>query len=219
MRRRAIATLAASLTLAAGAAPAHEPPPTPPLLYELPPAGSYALPVIQHVSEHWLVDSAGERAPVLGIAPGEAALISFVYGRCHEACPLALAVLQSVDRLLADTPSLAGRVRLVTVSFDPEADSPEQMAQLRTNLKPRGRWDFLTASDPGALDPVLDDFGQRVVPRPDVAPDAIQHVLKIFLVDAAGDVRNIYSSGLLEPLLLRNDVATVLGVDPSAPAD
>jgi len=219
MRRRAIAALAASLTLAAGAAPAHEPPPTPPLLYELPPAGSYALPVIQHVSEHWLVDSAGERAPVLGIAPGEAALISFVYGRCHEACPLALAVLQSVDRLLADTPSLAGRVRLVTVSFDPEADSPEQMDQLRTNLKPRGRWDFLTASDPGALDPVLDDFGQRVVPRPDVAPDAIQHVLKIFLVDAAGDVRNIYSSGLLEPLLLRNDVATVLGVDPSAPAD
>jgi len=219
MRRRAIATLAASLMLAAGAAPAHEPPPTPPLLYELPPAGSYALPVIQHVSEHWLVDSAGERAPVLGIAPGEAALISFVYGRCHEACPLALAVLQRVDRLLADTPSLAGRVRLVTVSFDPEADSPEQMDQLRTNLKPRGRWDFLTASDPGALDPVLDDFGQRVVPRPDVAPDAIQHVLKIFLVDAAGDVRNIYSSGLLEPLLLRNDVATVLGVDPSAPAD
>jgi cytochrome oxidase Cu insertion factor (SCO1/SenC/PrrC family) len=219
MRRRAIAALAASLTLAAGAAPAHEPPPTPPLLYELPPAGSYALPVIQHVSEHWLVDSAGERAPVLGIAPGEAALISFVYGRCHEACPLALAVLQSVDRLLADTPSLAGRVRLVTVSFDPEADSPEQMAQLRTNLKPRGRWDFLTASDPGALDPVLDDFGQRVVPRPDVAPDAIQHVLKIFLVDAAGDVRNIYSSGLLEPLLLRNDVATVLRVDPDAPAD
>jgi len=219
MRRRAISALAASLTLAAGAAPAHEPPPAPPLLYELPPAGSYALPVIQHVSEHWLVDSAGERAPVLGIAPGEAALISFVYGRCHEACPLALAVLQRVDRLLADTPSLAGRVRLVTVSFDPEADSPEQMAQLRTNLKPRGRWDFLTASDPGALDPVLDDFGQRVVPRPDVAPDAIQHVLKVFLVDAAGDVRNIYSSGLLEPLLLRNDVATVLGVDPSAPAD
>ncbi len=219
MRRRAIAALAASLTLAAGAAPAHEPPPTPPLLYELPPAGSYALPVIQHVSEHWLVDSAGERAPVLGIAPGEAALISFVYSRCHEACPLALAVLQRVDRLLADTPSLAGRVRLVTVSFDPEADSPEQMDQLRTNLKPRGRWDFLTASDPGALDPVLDDFGQRVVPRPDVAPDAIQHVLKIFLVDAAGDVRNIYSSGLLEPLLLRNDVATVLRVDPDAPAD
>jgi cytochrome oxidase Cu insertion factor (SCO1/SenC/PrrC family) len=175
--------------------------------------------VIQQVSEHWLVDSAGRRAPLLGIAQGEAALISFVYGRCHEACPLALAVLQRVDRLLADTPSLAGRVRLVTVSFDPEADSPEQMAQLRTNLKPRGRWAFLTAPDSDQLAPVLDDFGQRVVPRPDVAPDAIQHVLKIFLVDAGGNVRNIYSSGLLEPLLLRNDVATVLGVDPSAAAD
>jgi cytochrome oxidase Cu insertion factor (SCO1/SenC/PrrC family) len=219
MRRRAIAALAAGLTLAAGPAPAHEPAPAPRLLYELPPAGSYALPVIQRVSEHWLVDSAGERAPVLGIAEGEAALISFVYGRCHEACPLALAVLRRVDRLLADTPSLAGRVRLVTVSFDPEADSPERMAELRGNLRPKGRWDFLTASDPGALEPVLVDFGQRVVARPDLAPGAIQHVLKIFLVDADGNVRNIYSSGLLEPLLLRNDAATVLGVDPSAAAD
>jgi len=211
--------LAAGLTLGAGAATAHEPPPAPSLLYELPPAGSYALPVIQRVSEHWLVDSTGQRAPLLGLAEGEAALISFVYGRCHQACPLALAVLQRVDRLLADTPSLAGRVRLVTVSFDPEADSPERMAQLRGNLRPRGRWDFLTASDAGALGPVLADYGQRIVARPDIAPDAIQHVLKIFLVDARGDVRNIYSSGLLEPLLLRNDAATVLGVDSVTPAD
>jgi protein SCO1/2 len=93
------------------------------------------------------------------------------------------------------------------------------MAELRGNLRPKGRWDFLTASDPGALEPVLVDFGQRVVARPDLAPGAIQHVLKIFLVDADGNVRNIYSSGLLEPLLLRNDAATVLGVDPSAAAD
>ena len=219
MRRRASAALAVGLTLAAGPASAHEPPAPPPLLYELPPVGSYALPVIQRVSEHWLVDSTGQRAPLLGIAEGELALISFIYGRCHQACPLALAVLRSVDRLLADTPALAGRVRLVTVSFDPEADSPERMAELRGNLRPRGRWDFLTASDAGALGPVLEDFGQRVVARPDLAPDAIQHVLKIFLVDAGGDVRNIYSSGLLEPLLLRNDAATVLGVDPSTPAD
>ena len=219
MRRGASAALAACLTLAAGAATAHEPPPAPSLLYELPPPGSYELPVIQRVSEHWLVDSTGQRAPLLGIAEGEAALISFVYGRCHQACPLALAVLQRVDRLLADTPPLAGRVRLVTVSFDPEADSPERMAEVRANLGPKGRWDFLTAPDAGALGPVLADFGQRLVARPDLAPDAIQHVLKIFLVDAGGDVRNIYSSGLLEPLLLRNDAATVLGVDPTALAD
>jgi cytochrome oxidase Cu insertion factor (SCO1/SenC/PrrC family) len=219
MRGAAITALTAGLMLAAGAAPAHEPAPAPELLYELPPPGSYELPVIQRVSEHWLVDSAGARVPVLGIVEGEAALISFIYGRCHEACPAALATLQRVDRLLADTPSLAGRVRLVTVSFDPEADSPEHMAQLRTNLGPRGRWDFLTASGPAALEPVLRDFGQRIVQRPDISPDAIEHVLKIFLVDGRRDVRNIYSSGLLEPLLLRNDVATVLGVDPSAPAD
>ncbi len=203
--------------LVGGVATAHEAPPEPPPLFEPPPPGSYTLPVIQQVSEHWLLDADGERAPVLGLAAGEAALVSFVYGRCHEACPLALATLRRLDRILAETPDLSRRTRLVTVSFDPEADDPARMAELRKHMEPRGRWNFLTAANAETLKPVLADFGQTVLPVTNAdGSDSgrLEHVLKVFLVDADQNVRNIYSTGLLVPVLLRNDVATVLGISP-----
>jgi hypothetical protein len=39
-------------------------------------------------------------------------------------------------------------------------------------------------------------------------------VLKVFLVDARGAVRNVYSSGFLSPELLLVDARTVLGAAP-----
>lgn len=218
--RRAPIRLAALVVAlaAASSASAHEPPPppAPALDYEPPAVGTYELPVIQHVSEHWLLDARGKKAPVLGIGTDEVAIVSFVYGRCAQACPLALATLRSLDRELAATPALSARTRLVTVSFDPEQDDPARMAELRNHMAPRGRWEFLTAPDRASLAPVLEEFGQRVtaIPVDDSGADRLQHVLKVFLVDGSGAVRNIYSTGFLVPSLLRNDVATVLGVVP-----
>lgn len=204
MRRPALALAA----LAAAAAASAEPPPAPPPLFEPPAPGSYELPPIRRVSEHWLVDEAGASAPVLGIGATEVAVIAFVYGGCSDACPLALASLQQLDRDLAARPALAARTRLVTVSFDPMHDTPARMAELRAHLAPRGRWSFLTAPDEAALAPVLADFGQRVE-RGDEA--RLLHVLKVFLVDGRRDVRNVYSTGLLDPRLVAADVETLLG--------
>jgi cytochrome oxidase Cu insertion factor (SCO1/SenC/PrrC family) len=193
----------ALLVAAAGAARAEEP-----ALFEPPAPGSYELPPIRRVAEHWLVDDAGAAAPVLGIGADEVAVVAFVYSRCGDACPLALATLQRLDRDLAARPAVAARTRLVTVSFDPMHDTPERMAELRAHLAPRGRWAFLTAPDTEALSPVLADFGQRVE-RDDA--ERLLHVLKVFLVDGRGDVRNVYSTGLLDPRLVAADIETLLG--------
>ena len=66
------------------------------------------------------------------------------------------------DRILAETPALSRRARLVTLSFDPEFDDPARMAELRKHMAPRGRWSFLTAPDAAALAPVLADFGTAI---------------------------------------------------------
>jgi protein SCO1/2 len=182
--------------------------------FEPPPPGSYALPPIQQVDEHVLVSSDGAPAPLLGLSPGEAALVSFVYLSCGEACPLATATLHQLDARLARKPWLAERVQLVTVSFDPERDTPEALARLRGALGPRGRWRFLTAPDRAAIAPVLEDFGQDAVWIPSSegsAPDRLRHVLKLFLVDDQGRVRNIYSTGFLDLRILTNDLETLLG--------
>lgn len=48
------------------------------------------------------------------------------------------------------------------------------------------------------------------------ATGAYRHVLKVFLVDARGFIRNIYSTGFLVPAVVVNDVTTVLGEDRQA---
>jgi len=182
--------------------------------FEPPPPGTYALPPIDRVHEHELVSASGEPAPLLGLADGEAALVSFVYLSCNEACPMATATLHRLNRLLAADPALTGRVRLVTVSFDPARDTPERMRGLAESLAPKGPWTFLTSRDRDQLDPVLADFGQDAVwipgPEEDAAPDRLRHVLKVFLVDDAQRVRNIYSTGLMDVRLVLNDLRTVL---------
>jgi cytochrome c peroxidase len=170
--------------------------------FEAPPPGSYELPPIDRVSEHEL------------LASSEAALVSFVYLSCGEACPLATATLHRLDRLLAADALLAPRVQLVTVSFDPERDTPERMRVLAESLRPKGRWRFLTAPDAATLAPVLADFGQDAVwlpgPEHEKAPDRLRHVLKVFLVDGERRVRNIYSTGLMDVRLVLNDLRTVI---------
>jgi cytochrome oxidase Cu insertion factor (SCO1/SenC/PrrC family) len=185
------------------------------LRYELPEVGSYELPVIQRVREHSLLGSTGERVPVLRARPGAVTLVGFVYLHCADptGCPLSLATLQRLDNALAAKPQLSGRVRLVTVSFDPVHDTPKAMAELRGRMAPRTGWRFLTAASEEELRPVLEDFGQDAVPlQTRAGSDAalFQHVAKVFLVDADGGVRNIYSAGFLDHRLLLRDVETLL---------
>jgi cytochrome oxidase Cu insertion factor (SCO1/SenC/PrrC family) len=208
--------LLASAALAAAAAPgdhaAHQLPAAPPARFEAPAPGSYELPPIDRVSQHHLLGTRGTSEPLIALKEGDLALISFVYLNCGEACPLATAMLHRIDGELAKDASLTKHVELVTVSFDPKRDTPAQMRALRERLAPRGRWRFLTAPNEAALRPVLADFGQDAVWIPGEAntPDSLRHVLKVFVIDANGAVRQIYSTGFLDVRLVLADLRTLL---------
>jgi cytochrome oxidase Cu insertion factor (SCO1/SenC/PrrC family) len=222
-RRSRLALLATGLLAASPVAGrAAEAPAEPEPLYQLPAAGSYALPPIDRVSEHVLLGSDGREAPLLGLGSGRFSIVAFVYLGCHDAagCPLLLASLQQTDRRLATSPELRGRVRLVTVSFDPAQDGPAEMAGLRRALAPRGDWQFFTSRDEAALRPVLEDFGQdavRELVREGSGESALRHVAKVFLVDGEGRIRNVYGSGFLDASLLIRDLETLLGEHSAAP--
>lgn len=192
--------------------------PAAPTPFALPEPGSYELPPIAHVAEFSLLDEAGAAVPLLGLAPDQVAVVSFIYSRCGDGhgCPAALAVLQRVDRAIAADPTLASRVRLATVSFDPANDTPERMSELRRALAPVSGWRFLTAPDAATIAPVLAAYGQDLLPLvgdDERALGLYRHVLKVFLVDARGDIRNIYSSGFLSPEVLLVDARTVLSAN------
>ncbi len=186
----------------------------PALLFEPPAPGSYELPPIMHVQDYTLIAEDGAPAPLPGLESSQVGVVSFIYRGCVDAsgCPLALAVLRRLDRELAKRPGLAPHVRLATVSFDPEHDTPERMSELRELMQPQGDWRFLTAASEAKIRPVLQDFGQDAV-RPATAEGEaspqLLHLLKVFLVDEKRAVRNVYSAGFLDWRILLNDIQTV----------
>lgn len=190
--------------------------------YTPPAPGSYTLPVIKSVADHPLLDADGQATSLYTLKQDRIAVVAFIYTTCTEAagCPLSQAVLQRIDRGLAADPELARHVRLITISFDPERDTPARMKTVSGFYQPQTDWRFVTARNDAELQPLLGDFGQPVAKlrfADGQWSGLFRHVLKVFLLDADNHVRNIYSVGFLNPQLVLNDLRTVLMLSPSGP--
>jgi cytochrome oxidase Cu insertion factor (SCO1/SenC/PrrC family) len=183
-----------------------------------PAAGSYSLPVIQGSPDGTVLDIDGKAYPLRRYTTGKVTLLSFVYTYCVDpvGCPLAFDTFHELRRRLLKQPALARQVRLVSLSFDPTNDTPSAMRAYGGALADAAsplRWHFLTTRSVAELKPIIDDFGQDVAVTLDEQgrPTRLfNHLLKIFLIDAAGQVREIYTTAYLMPDVLMNDVETVL---------
>ncbi|MGH7896330.1 MAG: SCO family protein, partial [Candidatus Binatia bacterium] len=180
--------------------------------------GSYRLPVIQRVGDHPLIDAAGTRTTLYGLKGRRLAVVAFIYTSCADAdgCPLAQAVLLKIDRDLAADAELRDQTLLVSVSFDPERDTPEHLFQVRNVYRPQADWRFATSPDAEALRLMLEDFGQSVakLEHEDGRWSGLyRHVLKVFLLDRENGVRNVYSSGFFDRDLVLNDLRTLVRGD------
>ena len=183
--------------------------------YTPPAPGSYALPTIDTVTDHPLLDADGRPSTLFALTRGRLAVVAFVYTTCIETtgCPLSLGVLHRLDRAIARDRELARRVTLVTISFDPERDTPARMAVMRSFHAPASDWRFATTRSETELAPLLADFDQPVA-KLRFADGAwtglFRHVLKVFLLDGESRVRNVYSVGLLDATLVLTDLRTLL---------
>ncbi len=181
-----------------------------------PPAGSYRLQNIQRVSDAVLLDSSDRAVRLSGLTRGKITLLTFFYTYCVDplGCPFAHTTLAELrDRVRADS-ALARRVRFVSVSLDPTHDTPACIARYAEEftVDPKFEWRFVTAKSVPQLLPVLEDFGQDVsvdVDENGRATRTLHHMLKIFLIDARGEVREIYSLAFLQPQVMFNDIKTL----------
>jgi cytochrome oxidase Cu insertion factor (SCO1/SenC/PrrC family) len=158
---------------------------------------------------------------------GRITLLGFIYTTCidPEGCPLAYRVFDRLKVEIRDTPGLAGKVQFVTLSFDPARDSPAVMKHYAgSRLEGEGGldWYFLTTPSVEDLMPLVEGFGQDVrysVNRSTGRPvRELSHVLKVFLIDGKGDVREIYTSVFLHPRTILGDIQTLLMEPPRSEA-
>ncbi len=184
--------------------------------FPAPEPGSYALPPLFDGADGRVIRSDGEPSQLHAELGNGVALLSFIYASCSDVngCPLATAVLQKLRKRVSDRPDLTGRLRLVSLSFDPERDTPEAMRRYGASFQGDGvDWRFLTTADPATLQPILDAYGQSLVRELDAAGEEtgpIAHILRVFLLDGSHRVRNVYTVSFLHADTLLADVETLL---------
>lgn len=206
--------------LAAHAACAHHAnEPLPALDYAAPVPGTYQLHRIMPAPDGRVLSVNGRMQSLARFTRDKITLLGFIYTTCvdPEGCPLAYRVFDALKAQIHATPSLHGKVRFVTLSFDPARDSPSVMmryAGSRLNEDNGLQWYFLTTRSARDLLPLVEGFGQDVRYAVDKSSGRpvreLSHVLKVFLIDRAGDVREIYSSTFLHPQSVMSDIKTLL---------
>jgi cytochrome oxidase Cu insertion factor (SCO1/SenC/PrrC family) len=219
-RRRALVLVASLAWASALPVSAHEADRLPALDFEPPRPGTYTLHRIMAAPDGEVLGIDGRPQRLSRFTRERITLLGFVYTTCvdPEGCPLADRVLDTVKVAIAATPALRERVRLVTLSFDPARDTPSVMrayASSRATTEASGlRWYFLTTRSARELRPLVEGFGQDLrypIDRSNGRPRReLAHVLKVFLIDRAGFIREIYTSTFLHPRTVLNDIETLV---------
>ncbi|NND82644.1 MAG: SCO family protein [Gammaproteobacteria bacterium] len=187
------------------------------LEFAAPEPGTYELPVVRPAAGGKLLDTKGDVVELDDLLGEKITILSFIYRTCDDVngCPLSSMVLHRVASKLRKQPDLEDQLRLITISFDPEFDTPEVMHQFGEELRSASDadWRFLTSKSAAQIKPVLDAYQQSVVidrGASDESRNKFSHILRVYLIDRSQQIRNIYSVSFLHPDILMNDVLTLL---------
>lgn len=76
------------------------------------------------------------------VLKGRTVVVSFIYTSCMDVCPLLMANLTKVKTLLGE--KMGRKVHFVSISVDPEDDTPEELKKYAERWEAGPGWTFLT---------------------------------------------------------------------------
>ena len=123
------------------------------------------------------------------------------FAECKGSCPRMMATFARIQEHLADR--MGKDVHLISISVDPERDTPERLAEYAAGLKARPGWYFLTGSRSN-VDAALQKLGMSV--------DAREAHSNIFLI---GNLR----TGLWKKAMGLADPADIIAIVDGVLAD
>ena len=89
-----------------------------------------------------LVNQEGKRIDFKAFLDGDKVVIlDFIYGTCTTICPVLSIGFSHFQKKLGPD---ADKVRMVSISIDPDNDTPQVMKEYLQRYKARDGWDFLT---------------------------------------------------------------------------
>jgi cytochrome oxidase Cu insertion factor (SCO1/SenC/PrrC family) len=140
------------------------------------------------VSDFSLTDD-GEKPVRLADLRGKVWVASFILTRCAGACPV---MTHHLGQLQGQLP-VRDDLRLVSISVDPEHDTPAVLAAYAArNKADRTRWWFLTGERQQIYRLARTAFNLTVDDTAGTAEEPVLHSTKFVLVDRNGQIRGYY---------------------------
>jgi len=156
--------------------------------------GNNCLPDVSLIDQHGAAVS-------LGSLKGKLVLIDFIYTSCASTCPMLTAKMAAIAHQLG--PALGADVTIVSISLDPEHDTPAELAKYAKSHDADGPgWIFLTGP-PAKIDQVLALFNLR---RTRESNGSITHSIEAFLLAPDGHQIRQYSALDVSPDAVVDDV-------------
>ena len=147
-----------------------------------------------------LVDQNGKSIAMSSLK-GEYVLINFIYTSCSGTCPMLTSKMAIVEKKLA--PELGAKVRLVSVTLDPEHDNPAALLKYANKHGANAAdWIFLTGA-PAQVDAYLAIFN---IKRYHETDGSIDHVTTSFLLGPDGHQIRQYDGIAVTPSTMAGDV-------------
>jgi protein SCO1 len=147
-----------------------------------------------------LIDQNGKSVELSSLK-GEYVLINFIYTSCSGTCPMLTSKMSMVEKKLA--PELGKKVRLISVTVDPEHDNPAALLKYANEHGANGAdWIFLTGA-PAQIDTYLAIFN---IKRMRDADGSIDHVTTSFLLGPDGHQIRQYDGISVTPATMADDV-------------
>jgi protein SCO1/2 len=155
---------------------------------------------------------------------GKALLVTFIYTRCPlpEYCTLMSNNFHNIDQELQKQPSLYGKTHLVSISFDPEHDTPKVLRSYGAAHTERftdekfEHWEFATGS-PDEVKGIAQFFGMRYFHDTESGQDQIIHSLRTALVGPDGRLVKLYRGNEWKPSAVLEDLKAVFPASALTP--
>ncbi len=156
------------------------------------------------ISDFTLVDQ-NSREFQFSKLTGRVVVVAFAYTTCPDICPLITAALRQVQSGL--TPDERTKVFLLTITTDPEIDSPKVLAGYGKRYGADfTNWSFLSG-DQAALQKVWKNFGVGVKRK---ARGLVDHTPLTAVVDRQGKMRVAYLGPAPDAKVVLKDVGSFL---------
>ena len=112
----------------------------------------------EYFSDTVLINQYGEEVRFFtDVLKDQIVVINFIFTNCGGACPMITEKLRQARSVLGE--ELSASIRFVSISIDPERDSPAAMRKFQEMHKADGNWIFLTGEQ-ADIDTVVKRLGQ-----------------------------------------------------------